>query len=71
MRRRSVKFQFVWQTCVTSLIALTGLLQKHVGLRDLSAKYQKSFVCLALYYESVRFIDTTTCQQHVSVRNLN
>ena len=52
MRRRSVKFQLVWQ-----------MLQKHVGSRDSYPKYQKSFVCLALYYESVRFIDTTTCRQ--------
>ena len=31
---------------------------KHLGLRDSSAKYQKSFECLALCYESVRFIET-------------
>ena len=62
LRRRSVKFQFVWPNCVQYNIPLAGLLQKHVGIRDSSATYQKCFVCLALYYESVRFIETTTCQ---------
>ena len=45
LRRRSVKFQFVWQKLCYN-IPLAGLLQKHVGLLDLSAKYQKSFLCL-------------------------
>ena len=40
-----VKFQFVWQKLCYS-IPLAGLLQKYVGLRDSSAKYQKSFVFL-------------------------
>ena len=42
---RSVKFQFVGQKLCYN-IPLAELLQKHVGLRDSSAKYQKSFVCL-------------------------
>ena len=42
---RVVKFQFVWQKLCYN-ISLAGLLQKHVGLLDSSAKYQKSFVCL-------------------------
>ena len=46
---------------------------KHVCLRDLSAKYQKSFaVCerCTLWFESKRFIETTPCQQLVIVGNL-
>ena len=45
LHRRTVKFQFVWQKLCYN-IPLAGLLQKHVGLLDSSAKYQKSFVCL-------------------------
>ena len=45
LRRRSVKFQFVWQK-LSYNITLAGLPQKYVGLRDSSAKYQKSFVRL-------------------------
>ena len=45
LRRRSVKIQFLWQKLCYS-IPLAGLLQKHIGLRDSSAKCQKSFVCL-------------------------
>ena len=45
LRWCSVKFQFVLQKLCYS-IPLAGLLQKHVGLRDSAAKYQKSFVCL-------------------------
>ena len=30
----------------TAITSLAGLLKKHVGLRDSSVKYQKSFVCL-------------------------
>ena len=45
LHRRTVKFQFVCQKLCFN-IPLTGLLQKHVGLLDLSAKYQKSLVCL-------------------------
>ena len=41
---RSVKFQFVCQK-LCYIIPLAGLLQKHVGLRDSSSEYQKSFVC--------------------------
>ena len=39
-----VKFQFVWQKLCYN-ISLAGLLQKHVGVLDSSAKCQKSFVC--------------------------
>ena len=50
----------------TAITSLAGLLQKHVGLRDSSAKYQKSFVCLRtmclMCYESVRLKETTTSQ---------
>ena len=45
LRRCTVKFQFVWQKLFYN-IPLAGLLQKHVGLLDSSAKYQKSSVCL-------------------------
>ena len=45
LRRRCVKFHFVWQKLCYNIPA-AGLLPKHVGLRDSSAKYQKSFVCL-------------------------
>ena len=45
LHRRSVKIQFVWQK-LSYHILLVGLLQRHVGLRDSSKKYQKSFVCL-------------------------
>ena len=45
LRRRSVKFQFVWQKRSYN-IPLAELLQKHVDLRDSSAKCQNSFVCL-------------------------
>ena len=45
LHRRVVKFQFVWQKLCYN-ISLAGLFQKHVGLLDSSAKYQKSFVCL-------------------------
>ena len=43
--RRSVKFQFLRQKRCYN-INLAGLLQKHVGLRDSSAKCQNSFLCL-------------------------
>ena len=43
--RHSIKFQFIWQKLYHN-IPLVGLLQKYVGLRDSSAKYQKSFMCL-------------------------
>ena len=59
----------------TVITSLAGLLQKHVGLRDSSSKYQKSFVCLRkmwlMCYESVRLKETTTCQRLVSVGDLN
>ena len=59
----------------TVITSRAGLLQKHVGLRDSSAKYKKSFVCLGkmclMCYESVRLKETTTCQRLVSVGNLN
>ena len=45
LRRRSVKFQFVWQKRCYN-IPLAELLQKHVDLRDSSAKCQNSLVCL-------------------------
>ena len=45
LHRRTVKFQFVWQKLCYN-IPLAGLLQKHVGLLDSSAKYQKSSICL-------------------------
>ena len=45
LHQRSVKFQFVWQKLCYN-IPTARLLPKHVGLRDSSAKYQKSFVCL-------------------------
>ena len=45
LHRRTVKFQFVCQKLCFN-IPLAELLQKHVGLLDLSAKYQKSLVCL-------------------------
>ena len=68
LRRRSVKFQFVWQKLCYN-IPSAGLFQKHVGFRDLSAKYQKSFVCLRKMYLMVwkrafyRNDDlSTTCQ---------
>ena len=37
LRRRNVKFQFVWQKLRYN-IPLAGLLQKHVGLRDSSSE---------------------------------
>ena len=43
--RRNVKFQLVCQKLCFN-IPLAGLLQKHVGLLDLSTKYQKSLLCL-------------------------
>ena len=50
----------------TVVTSLAGMFQKHVGLRDSSSKYQKSFVCLRkmwlMCYESVRLKETTTCQ---------
>ena len=52
MRRRSVKFQFVWQNCVTTL-PWPGCFKSMLACL---------FMCLALYCESVRFIDTATCQ---------
>ena len=75
LHRRSVKFHFVWQKRCHN-IPLAGLLQKHVSLRDLSAKCQIS-LCVGVrcalwpYYESVRVTETTTCQRLVSVGNLN
>ena len=45
LHQRSVKFQFVWQKLCYN-IPLAGLLQKHIGLRHSSTKYQKSFLCL-------------------------
>ena len=39
----SDNFQFIWQKLCYN-IPLAWLLQKHVGLRDSSAKYQKSFL---------------------------
>ena len=74
LRRRSVKFQFVWQKRCYN-IPLAELLQKHVDLRihPQNAKIP-SCVCArcALWYdESVRFIETTTSQSLVSVSNLN
>ena len=75
LHRRSVKFHFVWQKRCHN-IPLAGLLQKHVGLRDLSAKCQIS-LCVGVrcalwpYYESVRVTETTICQRLVSVGNLN
>ena len=57
------------------ITSLAGLIQKHVGLRDSSAKYQKSFVCLRkmclMCYESIRLKETTTRQRLVSVGNFN
>ena len=45
LRRRSVKFQFVWQKRCYN-INPAGLLQKHVGLRDSSAKNAKIPFCV-------------------------
>ena len=60
LSRRSVEFQFVWQK-LSYHIPLSGLLQRHVGLPDTSAKYQKSFVCLPKM--CLRNDDlSTTCQ---------
>ena len=51
----------------TAITSLAGLLQKHVGLRDSSVKYQKSLVCLGkmslMCYESVRLKEMSTCQR--------
>ena len=54
LRRRSVKFQFVGRAA-----------SKACWLTWFICKIPKILVCLALYYESVRFIETTTyqCQQ--------
>ena len=73
LHRRTFKFQFVCQKLCYN-IPLAGLLQKHVGLLDLSAKYQKSFLCLrkmCLMVVLWKRIETTTCQRLVSVSNLN
>ena len=43
--QRSVKFQFVWHKLCYN-IHLAGLLQKRVGSRDSSPKYQNSLLCL-------------------------
>ena len=45
LHQHCVKFQFVWHKLFYN-IPLAKLLQKHVGLRDSSAKYQKSVLCL-------------------------
>ena len=45
LHQHSVKFQFGWHKLCYN-IPLARLLQKHVGFRDSSAKYQKSVVCL-------------------------
>ena len=51
----------------TAITSLAGLLKKHVGLRDSSVKYQKSFECLGkmslMCYESVRLKEMSTCQR--------
>ena len=73
LHRRIVKFQFVWQKQCYN-ISLAGLLQKHVGLLDSSAKYQKSFVCLrkmCLMVVLWKRMETTTCHRLNSVGNLN
>ena len=49
LHQHSVKFQFVWHKLFYN-IPLARLLQKHVGLCDSSAKYQKSVVCLHKIY---------------------
>ena len=68
LRRHSFKFQFVWQKLCYN-IPPAWLLQKHVGLHDLSTKCQKSFVWLHKMYLMVwkcafyRNDDlSTTCQ---------
>ena len=67
LHQHSVKFQSIWQKLCYN-IPPAGLLQKHVGLHDSPAKYQKSFVCLR---KMCRLIETMTCQWLVSVCNLN
>ena len=65
LHRRTVKFQFVCQKLCFN-IPLAELLQKHVGLLDLSAKYQKSLVCLRKDVPYGRFMKayrTTTCER--------
>ena len=66
LRRRSVNDSF-GRNCYN--IPLAGLLQKHVGLRDSSAKYQKSFVrllkmCLMVWKRAFygNFDLPTTCK---------
>ena len=69
-RRRSATFLFVGRTVLQHSPGRAA--SKACWLTWFIAKYEKSFVCLALYYESVRFIiETTTCQRLVSVGNLN
>ena len=48
LRQRRLKIQFVWQKLCCS-IPLAGLLQKHIGLRDSSAKC-KSPSCVCARY---------------------
>ena len=61
MRRRSVKFQFVWQNCVTTF-PWPGCFKSMLACLFHPQNTKNPFMCLALYCESVRFIDTTTCQ---------
>ena len=65
LHRRIVKFQFVWQKQCYN-IPLARLLQKHVGLLDSFAKYQKSFVSLrkmCLMVVLLFIMETTTCHR--------
>ena len=77
LRRRSFNISVRLAEWLCYNIPLAGLLQNHVGFRDSSSEYQKFFVCwgkmclMVVFYESVRFIETTTCQRLVSVGNLN
>ena len=78
---RTVKFQFVCQK-LCYIIPLAGLLRKHVGLRDSSSEYQKSFVCWRkmclmvviwkyVFYRNDDLSTTCQCQQHCRQLKLN
>ena len=75
LRRRSIKFQFAWQKRCYN-IPLAELLQFKSMLAYVifpqNAKIPSCVAqCALWYYESVRFIETTTCQRLISVGNLN
>ena len=73
LRRRSRRFQFVWPNCVTTF-PWPGCFKSMLAyvIHPQNTK-NPSCVCsrCALWYESVRFMETSTCQRLVSVGKLN